>query len=623
MRAAGERLWGFALPLVVAGALSLWLVAEQLPPAPAQTRLRVLLVTSSNELPRYGPVWKQGAVNDAHGYVELLTAANIPFDPMWMERFEIPLRFLVEGGLQKYSTIVLATPASGLNDRSIEALLVASKRYGVSLLAAGDAVDARLSLAFGIKAIHPEAPPARRLRTLDSAEVRGGADGTPHQVVSRFGRAVNYYFPAGGRGFLDGYGGAQSAVREAILTNAGHGMVWAALGGLAVLRLDDGLFNGSSFQQDHRWPGGLFDRLDEAAWGRVGAILARHGATMTIGMVTGYLDDGDEARGTLYRRAEAVRGRRCGEVYDAREMAYVDRRGPRPGHRYDYESEYRGLLEGARDGVFDAEVHGYVHVTDREGWCGAPDRYTNLEWLMELASPRGRPTTSQDQRRVLEEGTRRVAAWFGRPPTSVIPPAHGTNDQTELVARDLGFRLLDAVFLSILRPDRVIQNGKIKTFWAHWGDGGLSQAPLQAGFPFVIGLHDRELAERGLDWFDGFLGRWQALGVRRFITLRELAAHLTSRLDVTREGDVLTVVVERGRPAPGGAEGFARSPEPPLALRLRPPAGRRVKDIRVDGAAAPHYTREGREVEIVVPPAEGGQRQTLRVDLEPETRDAA
>lgn len=624
MRRPGERLWGVALPLVLAGLLSAWFVAEQIPPAPAQTRLRVLLVTSSQELPRWGAVWKQEAANDAHGYVELLSAANIPFDTMWMERFEIPLRYLVEGDVRKYSTIILATPARNLNDRSVEALLVASKRYGISLLAAGEAIDARLGLAFGIKSIRPEAPPPRRLRTLTSARVRQADDGTPLQVVSVFGRAVNYYFPEGGRGFLDGYGPAQSEVREAILANGGSGMVWASLAGVAVLRMDDALFNASSFQQDPRWPEGLFDRLDEAAWDRIGSVLARHRATMSVGVVTGYVDDGDEVRGTLYRRGETVRRRRCGDVYDSREMAYVDRRGPRPGHRYDYESEYRGVLKGIRDGTLDPEVHGYAHVSpDREGWCGAADRYTNLEWLMELASPQGKPTTAQDQRRILEEGTRRVVAWFGLTPSSVIPPAHGVNEQTELVARDFGFRLLDAVSLSILKPDRVIQNGKIKTFWAHWGGDGLTDAPLEAGYPFVVGLHDRELVERGIEWFDAFLGRWRALGVRRFITLRELAAHLTSRLDVTREDDVLTIVVERGRPAPAGVEAAARTPEPPLALRLRPPAGRRVKAVHVDGAAWRQYTREGREVEIAVPPADNGQRQTLRVDLEPETRDAA
>lgn len=624
MRRPGERLWGVALPLVVAGLLSAWFVAEQIPPARGQTRLRVLLVTSSQELPRWGATWKQGAVNDAHGYVELLSAANIPFDAMWMERFEIPLRYLVEGDLQKYSTIILATPASNLNDRSIEALLVASKRYGISLLAAGDAVDTRLSLAFGIKAVRPEAPPPGRLRTLASAEVRRASDGTPLQVVSRFGRAVNYYFVEGGRGFLDGYGPAQSEVREAILANAGHGMAWASLAGVAVLRLDDGLLNASSFQQDRRWPEGLFDRLDEATWDRIRSVLARHRATMSVGVVTGYVDDGDEVRGVLYRRGEPVRGRRCGEVYDSREMRYDDRRGPRPGHRYDYEGEYRGLLKGARDGLLDLEVHGYTHVSpDRDGWCRAGDRYTNLEWLMELAAPQGRPTTAQDQRRILEEGTRRVVGWFGRTPSSVIPPAHGMNEQTELVARDLGFRLLDAVFLSILKPDRVIQNGKIKTFWAHWGQDGLTDAPVKAGYPFVVGLHDRELVERGIEWFDTFLGRWRALGVRRFITLRELATHLTTRLSATLEGDVLTVVVERARAALTGVARVPGTPDPPLALRVRLPAGRRVKEVRVDGVPWRQYTVEGREVEVLVPPPDGGDRQTVRVDLEAEAGDAA
>ncbi|HEV8676668.1 MAG TPA: hypothetical protein VGX21_21735 [Methylomirabilota bacterium] len=617
------RLLGLWLPLAVAGVLGVWLVAEQLPGAPAETRLRVLLVTSSQELPRWSPIWKQGGPHDAQGYLELLSAANIPFDTMWMERFEIPLRYLVEHGLRKYSTIVLATPARNLNDRSVEALLVASKRYGISLLTAGDGLDARLRRAFGIKALRPDAAPPRRLQTLAGARVNRDTQGQAVEVVSRFGRAVNYYFAAGGRGFLDGYGPAQAEVREAIAANSGYGVVSAGLAGAAVLRMDDPLFNGSSFQQDPRWPEGLFDRLDEAAWDAIGAVLARHGARMSLGVVTGYLDDGDEARGTLYRRGEVVRGRRCGQVYDSRDMRYLDRRGPRPGHRYDYESEYRGVVKGIQAGVLDAEVHGFAHVSpDRAGWCAAPDRYTNLEWLMELAPPRGQPTTAETQRWILEEGTRRLAGWFGRAPTSVIPPAHGFNEQTELQARDAGFRLLDAVFLSILTPERVIQNGKVRTFWAHWPEDGLTDAPLRAGYPFVVGLHDRELVERGVAWFDRFLARWRAVGVQRFLTLRELAAHLTTRLDGSLAGDVLTVVVER----PGGSIAGASGSEPgevPVTLRVRPPAGRRVVAVRLDGQPWPVAPRDGREVEVVVPPPDGGTRRTLALTLAAEARDGA
>lgn len=616
MTTSRDRLWGFVLPLVLAGLLVLWVAVELVPRAPSRTDLRVLLVTSSQELPRRVPVWKQGVLTDAQGYVELLTAANIPFDTMWMERFEIPLRFLVHGGLRKYAVIILATPARNLSDRSVEALLLASKRHGVSLLAADDAMDARLGRAFGVRRVRPEAPPERRVRPYAGAEVRRGPDGAPTQVVARFGRALNYYFPTGGAGFLDGYDPAQREVREAIRANAGHGMVWASLPGVAVLRMDDALFNGSSFQEDPRWPGGLFDRMDEATWDQVRAVLARHDARMTVGVVTGYVDDGDEARGTLYRRGRVVTGRRCGETYDSREMRYVDRRGPRPGRRYDYESEYRGVLKAVREGRVDPEVHGWGHISpDREGWCRAPDRYTNLEWLMELAPRQGRPSTAAEQRRTLEEGTRRIMAWFGVTPSSVIPPSHGVNDETEVVARDFGFRVLDGPFLSVLRRDRVIQNGKVRTLWAHWGDDGLTGGPLQTDYPFVVGLHDREIVERGVKWFDAFLARWRAAGVRRFVTLRELAAHLAARLAPSLEGDALTVVVEPARGAFAGVEGAARTLEVPLALRVRLPAGRHVGDVQVDGRGFREYAVEGGEVELRLPPPGGRERLTVRLGL--------
>lgn len=612
----GARLWGFYLPLALAGLLAVWFVVGQLPRAPSRTRLMVLVVTSSQELPRQGAVWKEASAHDGQRYAELLSAANIPFEMMWMERFEIPLRYLVEGGLRKYAAIILATSPRNLSDRSVEALLLASKRYGVSLLAAGDAVDGRLRLAFGLDELRPEAAPERRLRALTWARARGGADGTPLRVVNRFGRAVNYYFAATGRGFLDGYGPAQREVREALTANGGYGMVWASLAGAAVLRMDDALFNGSSFQQDPRWPGGLFVRIDEAAWDRVRAILARHGARMSVGVVTGYVDDGDEVRGTLYRRGQVVTRRRCGEVYDSREMVYVDRQGPRPGRRYDYESEYRGLSKGVREGILDPEVHGWSHVSpDRAGWCRAPDRYANLDWLMELAPQQGRPTTAEDQQRILTEGTRRIVAWFGVPPSALIPPAHGVNEETDVVAREFGLRLLNGVFLSLLRPERVIQNGKIKTFWAHWQADGLTDAPLKAGYPFVVGLHDRELVRRGPEWFDGFLERWRALGVRRFITLRELAAHLGARLAASLDGDALTVVVEPARVTVAAVEGGTATLDVPLTLRVRLPAGRRVTTVEVDGVRWREYAIEGEELELTLPRPGNRERQSVRLTL--------
>ncbi len=612
MRPGARRLWGFYLPLALAGLLATWFVAGQRAPVPSRTRLMVLVVTTSQELPRRGAVWKEGTGHDAQGYVELLTAANIPFETMWMERFEIPLPYLVEGDLRKYSTIILAT--SNLSDRSVETLLLASKRSGISLLAAGGAVDARLRLAFGIAELGSGAGPG--VRALPWTEVRSGGDGVPRQLVHRFGRAVNYYFAAGGRGFLDGFGPAPPAVREAIARNAGYGMVWASVAGVAVLRMDDALFNGSSFQEDPRWPGGLYPRLDEAAWARIHAVLARHGAKMSVGVVTGYVDDGDAARGTLHRRGRVVSARRCGEVYESREMLYVDRGGPRPGRRYDYESEYRGLLLGVRGGSLDPEIHGWSHVSlDREGWCRAADRYTNFDWLMELAPRQGRPATAEDQRRILGEGTRRIVAWFGVPPSSLIPPSHGSDEGTEVVARDFGLRLVDGPFLSLLRPDRVIQNGKIKAFWAHWQGDGVTDTPLRAGFPVVVGLHDRELVRRGAEWFEGFLGRWRALGVRRFVTLRELAAHLGAGLAATLESDRLTVIVEPARLSLPGVAGAPAGLDIPLSLRVRIPAGRTVGEVLVNDAPWSDYRVEAPDVELTLPPPGGRERQTVRLAL--------
>jgi hypothetical protein len=189
------------------------------------------------------------------------------------------------------------------------------------------------------------------------------------------------------------------------------------------------------------------------------------------------------------------------------------------------------------------------------------------------------------------------------------------DEATASAAREAGLRLVDATVLSILRPDRVIENGKVKTFWAHWPDDGLTDAALRAGYPFVIGLHDRELARRGPEWFDGFLGRWRALGVARFVTLRELAGHLGARLVPMLEPDALSLVVESAAVAvPGGG---LRPLEVPLTLRVRLPEGRTVRAVSLDDGTRAVYTRTGSDLELRLPPPAGRERRAVRLHLAP------
>src|SRR5439155_1462316 len=93
-----------------------------------------------------------------------------------------------------------------------------------------------------------------------------------------------------------------------------------------------------------------YPKLGETQWAAIGADLRRRKARLSVGYVSGWVDDGDATRGTLTVDGRSP-DRVGGAVYPSPKVRYQDRAGHAPGTVHDYSSEYRGIQALRRAGV--------------------------------------------------------------------------------------------------------------------------------------------------------------------------------------------------------------------------------------------------------------------------------
>src|SRR5262249_25241673 len=156
-----------------------------------------------------------------------------------------------------------------------------------------------------------------------------------------------------------------------VLVSSAEGpLAWLDLGGTVVLRMDDP--GGAQSAYSASW---CHARLGEREWDEVGAILRRHEARLSVAYVSGWVDDGDAARGALRVGGREV-PRRPGAVHPSPAVCYEDRAGHAPGARHDCAAEHRGIERLRAQRLAEVELHGYTHMhPDAARWARSPDRY--------------------------------------------------------------------------------------------------------------------------------------------------------------------------------------------------------------------------------------------------------
>jgi hypothetical protein len=298
-----------------------------------------------------------------------------------------------------------------------------------------------------------------------------------------------------------------------------------------VLRMDD---PGSSENVHHR----IYShaKLDEAGWASVGADLRRHDARLSLGYVTGWVDDGDARRGTLLVDGSEP-PRIAGAIHPSPVVQYRQHGGT--GMRHDYTAEFRGIQKLREGGLAEVELHGHTHIhPDTVAWATAPDRHEDAQWFRELgAAAAGTIAAASPGQHPLDLAMTAMHKYFGVRPTTLISPGDQWTNAVLTRALQLGLQLVSSYYLALRDAQRF--------WWAQHVCAPYLDRPepawFDAGLPVVGYFHDFDLCVNGVDWFSRWLDAWASIGAKRIIDLRELAAVLGRRLHLEERENTLHV----------------------------------------------------------------------------------
>jgi hypothetical protein len=363
---------------------------------------------------------------------------------------------------------------------------------------------------------------------------------------------------------------AGTALLKRLLTWGTCGAVaWLDFEHTLVLRMDDP--GGAQNVYSRTWS---YPKLNAADWGAIAADLSERHARISLGYISGWVDDADEKRGLLTIGGHAVL--RCpGAVYPSPLVRYEDVAGHAPGTVHDYQSEFRGIQDMRRSGIADVELHGYTHMhPDTDAWCRAPDRFESWPstgWFREFgrAAVPGLATRSADDH-PLSRALAVFREYFDAMPTTLISPGDQWTDDTLERAIDLGLRLVDSYYLAIRHQERFC--------WAQHVCAPYLNRPdstwFASGLPVVGYFHDYDVAIEGVGWMTQWLDRWQEAGARRLIDFRELASAVGCRLTLEGDARQLRLTVDRDA---------IPAPVRPIPVRLRAERLPSRLTVRVNG----------------------------------------
>ncbi len=328
-----------------------------------------------------------------------------------------------------------------------------------------------------------------------------------------------------------------SLIKHILIYQSCLPVAWFNFENTLVLRMDD---PGSSEIVHHSTYQNT--KLTEAYWTLIGKELQKRNARMTLGYVSGWVDDGNDKRGNLViKGANTIRCK--GKVHPSPLVKYeaIETEGEKK--IFDYESEFRGIQQLRNKGLAEAELHGYTHIhPDKEAWVNAHDKYDNKAWYREF----GRNTIDYIRNIPAEEHPFKLGLVAFRdifqtsPSTLICPGEEFTNDVLSK-ALEAGLMFVSSYYLAV-RID--------KTFY--WDQyvcapylNNHDPSWFDAGLPVVGYFHDFDLSIHGIDWLADCLENWQKAGANYFIDFRELAGILSHTISLNKRETEFQLNVEQ------------------------------------------------------------------------------
>jgi hypothetical protein len=375
-----------------------------------------------------------------------------------------------------------------------------------------------------------------------NTEIWATVDDSPTVVARRVGRGVIAtigFHPSAAR---DQVGAATALLQWLLIWGVDIATAWFDWSGTLVLRMDDPGSAESVHHSVYSHP-----RLDEAQWAALGYDLARRRARLSIGYVSGWVDDGDTGRGVLKVGGRTPR-RISGKVHPSPLVWYEDISRPGGTVVHDYAAEFRGIQTLRKAGVADVELHGHTHIhPDTNAWSRAPDRYESVGWYRELGKAASAAIASRPRpRHPLALGVAALRRFFNTTPTTLICPGEDWTNSVLERALELDLQLVGSYYLALRDGSRFCWSQHVCAPYLDRPDS----LWFDSGLPVVGYFHDFDLARGGMEWFSRWLDGWQSAGATRLIDFRELSAALSCRLHVHEQSSGLELHVSDGSDTP-------------------------------------------------------------------------
>jgi hypothetical protein len=544
----------------------------------------VLVVASESELPPTQRVWGSGdwlpsKQREALDWLTLARLLGWGVDVRWVELgLAAPISDFCHW-------IIIACDPSKLNEEWVEFLMCVLKTRPVLVVAQAGTRECAFSrlarTTMGQECVTGRSlswigpAPHRRwdcrkllmatgLELAEEATIWATLAGVPVIAARRLGEGVIAslgFHPSEAR---DTDGAATRLLKHLLICGSRFPVAWLDLEGSLVLRMDDPGGAQNIYLRSYAYP-----KLGEWEWARIGNYLRRRNGRLSISYVTGWIDDGDAARGTLTVNGDAT-DRIAGLVHPSPFVKYDDIAGHAPGTTHDYQAEFRGIQGLRKAGLGEVELHGYTHIhPDTNSWIQAPDRYEAIFWYRELGKS---AQATIDSRAVTKHPLALAIDAFHRHfdvhPSTLICPGDEWTDAVLERALDLDLQLTSGYFLAIRDGEGFCWAQHV---WAPYLDQA-GAAWFDSGLPVVGYFHDRDVAVEGVEWMINWLDRWQDAGAKKFMDFRELAAALGRRLYLSEQNGELRLNVTSN-----SAPQLVR----PLTICVRAPGGRVPSHITV------------------------------------------
>ncbi len=547
-------------------------------------RFAILLLSDSGYQPQFLGRKDWDAIDFFPGsrlknYLEVLTGFGIPFEVRDIR--DLRHEDIIGEDQVNFSTILFTSPIAEIRSSHLEFFKECSRSHGISLiLDAFLLANEEFGSAFGIKKcsglriglqhikdhrgstiyktkLLPHSSigvdigirPVIRLLMQSWFSRRISTDGDVSDYLAQtesanapvlsytFGNAVNFCFNFHPSLVLASANRFHTLLREMFESNPHFSAASLSLENLGCLRIDD---PGSS-ERVHLE--GFNDGvLSARTWKEMIDLLERHSAKLNVAYVPGWIDDGDETRGTLAVEGEPIKSRTPGKRYDSWKVTYS--KSGRP-NSHDHASEYRAIKEGVELGTLTILSHGLTHMTtDLGAWLSASNRYTEREWFREFKErvTRKQPPPERISEKI-RESLAAINEAFGVETKILVPSAHEHTEETPGIAKNSGIRLFSSRATYLIGNRETVKNRKIKAFYPEDMPEGMAYS--KAGYPIVFVFHDFDTYKHGAGWLESQIESLKGHGIKSFPSMDTFAALLMAKIEVVSEDkNTIRVTVE-------------------------------------------------------------------------------